>query len=446
MVSRKTGWGLTMSAVALALVMQGCSGGSAGQAGDGKGGATSGKEAVNAADIVGKEPIELKIWVGMSDELFDKLVVQPVKLKYPNITMTMVNTDKKIPDLIAAGEVPDIINDTIGSIVKYKDLAIIDELTPYIKKFGMDLGRINPVVLETVQKASGNNQMLALPISGNVVMMYYNKDIFDKFGVSYPKDGMTWDQVYDLAKKVTKTDGGVKYRGFDFQDSFQFSANQLSLSIVDDKTNKAMVNNDQWKKMFENYGRFFGIPGNEVDDKTYGKGMDQFLKDKTLAMYVTSSMFSRLPEAVSSGLNFDVVTLPAFPEAPNTTTQVDGGVRMLSSTSKHKDAAFAALMAMLSDEAQKQIAMNGNTSVLKDSKINEEFGKNIEILKDRNRLGFVKSSPAKPPASISKYDSDAYGVVRSQFKKMVTTQTDVNTILREADELINKKIAEKAAQ
>ncbi|MEF3303503.1 ABC transporter substrate-binding protein [Paenibacillus sp. GYB003] len=431
-------FGFAATAIAAAIAMQGCSQGNTAQPGDG---GETGKENAKAADI-GTEPIELKIWVNMSDDLFQKLVVQPVKLKYPNITMTMVGVDKKIPDLIAAGEVPDIITDTIGSIVKYKDLAIIEELTPYVKKFGMDLGRINPVVLETVQKASGTNQLLGLPISGNVVMLYYNKDIFDKFGVPYPKDGMSWDEAYELAKKVTKTDGGVKYRGFDFQDSFQFSANQLSLSVVDDKTNKSLVNGEPWKKIFANYARFLQIPGNEVDDKTYGKGMDQFLKDKTLAMYVTSSMFSRLPDAVNGGLSFDMVTLPSFAEAPNTTTQVDGGVRMVASTSKRKDAAFAALSAMLSDEAQKLIAMNGNTSVLKDSKINEEFGKNVEILNNRNRLGFVKNQPAKPPASITKYDADAYSIIRSQFKKMIVTQTDVNTILREADELINKKIAE----
>ncbi|WP_205127020.1 ABC transporter substrate-binding protein [Paenibacillus ginsengarvi] len=425
----------------MAFALQGCSGGNDAP----EGGGASSKEGVKTVDI-GNEPIELKIWVNMSDDLFQKLVVQPVKLKYPNISLTMVGVDKKIPDLIASGEVPDIITDTIGSIPKYKDLAIIEELTPYVKKFGMDLGRINPVVLETVQRTSGNSQLLGLPISGNVVMMYYNKDIFDKFGVPYPKDGLTWDDAYELAKKVTKTDGGVKYRGFDFQDSFQFTANQLSLPVVDDKTNKALVNNDGWKKMFQNYARFLAIPGNEVDDKTYGKGMDQFLKDKTLALYVTSSMFSRLPDAINGGLNFDMVTLPSFSEVPNTTTQVDGGVRMVSTTSKKKDAAFAALSAMLSDEAQKQIAMNGNTAVLKDSKINEEFGKNIEILQTRNRLGFVKNQPAKPTVSITKFDNDAHSIMRSQFKKMVVTQIDVNSALREAEELINKKIAETAGK
>ena len=79
--------------------------------------------------------------------------------------------------------------------------------------------------------------------------MYYNKDLFDRFGVPYPKDGMTWDEVYALAQKVTRTEGGVAYKGFAFQDFYLFTANQLSLSFVDGKTEKSVVNSDGWKKL-----------------------------------------------------------------------------------------------------------------------------------------------------------------------------------------------------
>ncbi|CAG7625246.1 ABC transporter substrate-binding protein [Paenibacillus allorhizosphaerae] len=417
------------------LALQGCSQGNSASN-------PKGNPAAGEAQKINTEPVNLTVWASMSEEVFQKLVVQPVKMKYPHISLTMVGTDKKIPDLIASDNVPDIITDSIASIPKYEELKLAEDLTPFVKAFNLDLGRISPVVLDTVRKASSDGKLSGLPISGNVVMMYYNKDTFDRFGVPYPKDGMTWDETYELAKKMTKTDGGVQYRGFHFQDVFQFTANQLSLPIVDSKTNKAAVNNDKWRKLFENYARFFTIPGNEVDDKTYGGHQNQFLKDKTIAMYVTSSIFSKLPDALKDGLNFDMVTLPSFSEAPGITTQVDGGIRIVSSTSKHKDQAFLALSAMLSDEAQVWTARNGNTAVLNDPKILEEFGKDIEILKDRNRLGFVRNKPAPPSPSITKYDASAYSIVRSQFKKMVLTHADVNTILRETEELINKAIAE----
>jgi len=382
----------------------------------------------------------------MSEELFQKLIVNPVKLKYPHINMTLVPTTKKIEDLIASGEVPDILGDNISAIPKYNNLNLVEDLTPYVKAFNLDTSKINPVVMDTVRKISGDGKLYALPVSGNVVTMYYNKDIFDRFGVPYPTDGMTWDQVYDLAKKVTRTDGGVQYRGYDFQDAFQIQYNQLSVPIIDEKTNKAIVNNAEWKKLFENWARFYTITGNEVDNAGYGKGLNQFSKDKTLAMYSTSSFFSTMPEAVKNGLNYDVVSLPSFPEAPGTGVQFEGGARMIATTSKHKDQAFLALSAMMTEEAQKLIARNGNSSVLTNPEINKDFGLDIEVLKGKNREAFIKNKNAKPFSSITKYDAAAFSIMRQQFKKLATGQADINTALREAEELINKSIEDQMKQ
>lgn len=423
---------MALASMLMVPLLPGCSGQPAGKP----------DQAAPEGKSIRTDPVTLTVWASMSEEVFRKQVVEPVQLKYPHISLKMVSTENKMADLVASGNVPDIITDSISSIPKYQDLSLAEDLAPYIKAYNVDLSRMDPVVLDTVRQASGNGKLSGLPVSGNAVMLYYNKDIFDRFNAPYPKDGMTWDEIYELAKKVTRSEGGVTYRGFDFQDSFQFTANQLSLPVVDAGTKKAVVNNEKWKKLFENYARFYTIPGNEVNDKTYGKGLDQFVKDKTLAMYATSSIFSRLPDAVKNGLNFDVVTLPSFAEAPGTTTQVDGGLRIVSTTGANKDQAFLAVSAMLSEDAQRYVTRNGSLTVLKEKSIMEEFGKEIEVLKDRNRLSFIKSKPAAPSPSFTKYDSSAYSIVRAQFKKMVLTQADVNTILRETEDLVDKAIAD----
>ncbi|MCS7463408.1 extracellular solute-binding protein [Paenibacillus doosanensis] len=435
MKKKNTKFILLTAVTMLAALVQGCTGQSAEKPG----------EAATAAKI-NTDPVTLTFYGNMSEELFQKLVVAPVKLKYPNIDLTLVPMTNKIEDLIASGEVPDILGDNISAIAKYENLDLLEDLTPYVKAFNLDLSAVDPVVVDTVRKNSGEGKLYALPVSANVVTLYYNKDIFDRFGVPYPQDGMTWDQVYELAKKVTRTDGGVAYRGYDFQDLFQIQYNQLSVPVIDEKTNKAIVNNAEWKKLFENWARFYTITGNEVDAAGYGKGLNAFSKDKTLAMYSTSSFFSSMPEAVKNGLNYDVVSLPSFPEAPNTGVQVEGGARMITTTSKHKDQAFMALSAMLTPEAQKVIARNGNASVLTDTSINKDFGLDIEVLKGKNREAFIKNKNAKPFPSITKYDGAAFTIMRQQFKKVATGQEDVNTALREAEELINKAIEDQNKQ
>jgi multiple sugar transport system substrate-binding protein len=437
MVHWKKGSRIAAAALSAALLLQGCAQGKTG-------GSEAPKEQEAAVPKISTDPVTITIWGSMSDQLFQKTVVDPVKLKYPHITMQMVSSaQNKMPDLIASGNVPDIIADSMAAMRTHMDNKLLEDMTPYVQKYKTDLGVISPVVLDSVRAISSDGKLLGLPISGNLVMMYYNKDLFDRFGVPYPKDGMTWDEVYALAQKVTRTEGGVAYKGFAFQDFYLFTANQLSLSFVDGKTEKSVVNSDGWKKLFETYARFFRIPGNEVDAKTFGTGLDQFLKDRTVAMYVTSSIFSNLPDAIKTGFNVDMVSLPSFSEAPRTTTQVDGGVRMISTTSKNKDQAYLALTAMLTNEAQSVIARSGGFPVMKDPKVMEQFGLDIEVLKDKNRLGFVYNKPAAPSAFKTKYDAAAVAIVRAQFRKMVLEpNSDVNTILREADELVNKAIKE----
>jgi multiple sugar transport system substrate-binding protein len=38
--------------------------------------------------------------------------------------------------------------------------------------------------------------------------MFYNKNLFDEAGVPYPTDNTTWDEYVEMAKKLTKTEGG----------------------------------------------------------------------------------------------------------------------------------------------------------------------------------------------------------------------------------------------
>jgi multiple sugar transport system substrate-binding protein len=45
-------------------------------------------------------------------------------------------------------------------------------------------------------------------------LLFYNKLIFDKFGVRYPGLGSTYDDVYKLAQRLTRQDGLDHYKGY----------------------------------------------------------------------------------------------------------------------------------------------------------------------------------------------------------------------------------------
>ncbi|MEF3306860.1 extracellular solute-binding protein [Paenibacillus sp. GYB003] len=132
--------------------------------------------------------------------------------KYPNITFELL-TAKSPEDLAASGVVPDLVA-TSNVYVKYMlDLGFGEDLQSMVKTSGTDLGKVEPEALNEPKKFGPKGEICGLPFSMNYGVMLYNKEIFDKLGISYPKDGMTWSQTLELARKATRTDGGVRYIG-----------------------------------------------------------------------------------------------------------------------------------------------------------------------------------------------------------------------------------------
>lgn len=184
-------------------------------------------------------------------------------------------------------------------------------------------------------------------------MGFYNKDIFDKFGVPYPKDGMTWDDAFELAKKITREDGGTKYVGFLVHTPLMLMYNQLSLPFLDPKADRAAFTNDKWRVAFENFKRFYEIPGNP-----YTTAVDDFPKGyAAMAVHVSEKMIGW--KQVNPQLNMDFMSVPTFKEAPGTGLQPNVYSLFVSSVSKHKDAAFEAIAHLLSDEVQTQLSKKG---------------------------------------------------------------------------------------
>jgi len=61
---------------------------------------------------------------------------------------------------------------------------------------------------------TGAGEFYGMPRDWVVATITYNKDLFDKAGVSYPSPDWTFDDLRDAAKKLTKTEGNTTVYGF----------------------------------------------------------------------------------------------------------------------------------------------------------------------------------------------------------------------------------------
>lgn len=398
------------------------------------------------AEVKPEQPIELVFFGGQSnwtDEMFWTLYGNPIKKKFPHITPKFIsNQNVKLNQIMTAGDTVDLMlvtsTGTPAYILNYK---LQNDISDVLKEIKFDLNRFDPSLIN-LQRDIAKGGIYGLPVFTQFPLLFYNRTLFDKFGVAYPKDGMTWDEAYETAVKMSRTDAGVKYYGFGTNMQWQYKTSQLPVTLVDGSTNKAR-SDGKVKQVFDNFSRFFAIP-DYVATAAMAKGTAQenmFFKDQNLAMWSAYSNISRrMPD--TQLLNWDAAPLPTYAEARGVAAAYDPYYLYVTSTTKHKKQAIEVSAFLTSVDIQMEIAKEGFTTVIRDKEVQEVFGKNNKNYEGKNLKAFFpeKVAPASP---YSTYYTQADTILLNKFADVVTGKTDVNTALREYEEEANKKIEEQ---
>lgn len=431
--------------MAAAAVLAACSSGL--QQGSGQTNA-SGQE--GAAAPVSKEPVTLTFYAhvaALDQSTFQTYIADVVKKTNPNLTLEFsFGARGKLEERIAAGTIPDILFSGSDNYMSLKDLGVLEDMTDRLKLANLDLSIFTPESVQTMRDLA-DGQMTAIPFSRNGSALFYNKDIFDKFAVPYPTNGMTYDDVIGLARKMTQTQDGIRYVGWEpgFPDA---NISPFVQPLVDPKTNKALIDTPAFKKVFDMMKQGYEIPGFIGPKDLFRYTPAHFINDQFVGMYVDwfNKMMPQLIEADAKGkvLNWDLVTVPNFPEYANVGRHESVQFLAIAKQSKHKDQAMQVLKAVSSPEAQLLQSRNGRISVLNDPDIQKQFGKDVKAFqgKQMENLFKFKAAPSTPS---SIYDDAVTTIVRNTAKEISVNKKDVNTALREAQELADKKIAEMTA-
>ena len=181
------------------------------------------------------EPIVLKATIvdyatcGYFEEAMNKFTEM-----HPNVTfepIDILNSDyiEKVTTMMAGGEDIDLIysknNQQYMTLVSNGQ---VEDLMPYIERDGVDLS----IYSGAAEKLSINNQIFGLPFRNDLWLLFYNKDLFDKAGVAYPTDDMTWDDWAQMCKEMTSGSGTEKVYGGYLQN---WPASVQNMTIQDGK-------------------------------------------------------------------------------------------------------------------------------------------------------------------------------------------------------------------
>lgn len=404
---------------------------------------SSDSENLDEVEVEELEPVTLLMMTHWQDGQFEERLKVHVEKAYPHITLEHVRStmDEIEENVFAKGLKPDIIMTSVTH--EYLEMDLLADHNPLIDAFNFDLGRLDPAILGYLQEMSNEGELNGLPYIRPEYALVYNPDIFDAFGVPYPTDNMTWDEVIDLARQVTGERNGVHYRGLHpgIPGQFDFMFQQVEDAVlVDPETHEPIIDqNEAFKIYLERLQAVYSIPGNEMNAGD-GDGLDEravnLMRRGDLAMAADRAFAgSYVGRAVETGLNFDFVTYPRWGgEWGDYGPNEPGNGLAVTTVSEHPEEAFRVISYFLSDEHQAWQAAQGNLPAIVNQEVKDAFmqdHEHYELLKDKN-LAAITHVEAAPLPVKSQFQSQI--LEGTNFGEDLKNGEDINTIIRKMQE------------
>jgi multiple sugar transport system substrate-binding protein len=146
--------------------------------------------------------------------LFANKLIPAFEKKHPGIKVRFNEAfgemyDGKLLTLIAGKVAPDVFHVTQTNFPAFAAKEVPLPLDEFVAADGekgeFKIGDLYPVLADAMRY---KGKFVGLPSDFSTIVMFYNRDLFDRYGVAYPKPGWTWDDFVSTAHRLTKdTDG-----------------------------------------------------------------------------------------------------------------------------------------------------------------------------------------------------------------------------------------------
>ncbi|HEY5039423.1 MAG TPA: sugar ABC transporter substrate-binding protein [bacterium] len=167
-----------------------------------------------------KVHIRLSSWGDAEEAAILTGLIGEFEKKNPGVVVELERTPvneyvTKLLTEFAGHSAPDVVFTGAPLVTRFYAAEVLEPLNEYLKN-DPEI-KLTDFYSATVEGLTFNGKIMALPRDiACICVLYYNKDLFDKAGVLYPKDDWTWDQFLQTVKKLTvkNKDGKVSQWGF----------------------------------------------------------------------------------------------------------------------------------------------------------------------------------------------------------------------------------------
>lgn len=159
-------------------------------------------------------------WAAWNEQRLDEAYVGRFADTHPGVRISLLPANNQaeyrdqILTSIASGAPPDVFFLDNIDVPAFVRAGVMLDLAPYAERVGLPLSAFDPRVLAIFQR---DGRLVAFPKGFTPMVIAYNKDLFDRAGLPYPREDWTFDEFRAAAKALTRDtdhDGTLDQFGF----------------------------------------------------------------------------------------------------------------------------------------------------------------------------------------------------------------------------------------
>ncbi len=295
-----------------------------------------------------KTTIQFSSWGSESELKILEPILADFEQDNPDIKVDFMhipqNYFQKIHLLFASNTAPDVIFVNNQYLPIYVNAGVLEDLSGYDFEF-------DKFYEKSLKSLSSGGKLYAVPRDVSNLVIFYNKDLFDKYNVPYPKKDWTFNEFLVTAQKLTHR---PEVFGVSFEDEPLFYLPYLTSMGVDDFSD---FNNEKMQKGLRFYAdlrnKYHAAPKKE---ESASATMAQMFLQGRLGMHLSGRwLVSKYRQEAK--FDWDVVEFPKGEKG--SVVPLDSSGWAVAKSSKHKQESVRLIKYLSSKESLEKFTQSG---------------------------------------------------------------------------------------
>lgn len=355
--------------------------------------------------------LKFSSWGSQSEISFLLPLIKEFEQNNPDMKIEFVhipqNYFQKLHLLFASNLAPDILFVNNYYIPKYVKANLLEDLTPYINT--------SDYFQKSVDCFTFDNKIYALPRDVSALVVYYNKNLFDKYNIAYPTNKWTTADFLNIAQQFkTKSKGKIYALSYEtdlyyvlpflFSNGASILSNDGKNIIIDEKNAIDTIN------FYSDLAYKYNYAPKKSDSAS--RTMAQMFLQQQIAMHISGRWL--VPKYRSEAkFDWDIVNLPEGKQG--SIVNIDASGYALAKSSKHKDEAVRFINFISSKYALSKLAQSGLiVPARKDVAYSESFLN--KAMKPKNAVVFFDIINAGRPTPVNENYQNIIDVLNKRFE------------------------------